>query len=635
MPNGSDARFGAFVVDTSASPRARLKPVSIRSVKLVDGFWQPRRRINRDVTLPSQHRQLEETGRIDNFRLASGRKRGKFQGIFFNDSDVYKWIEAVSWTVASGGAPELARALDDVIGEVAAAQQEDGYLNTYFMFDRAKERWTNIRDMHEMYCAGHLIQAAVAHFRATGSTRLLDVARRLSDHVGSVFGPGKRLGACGHEEIEMALVELYRATRETRHLDLARFLVGARGKGAVGGSEYHQDHAPIREQDKVVGHAVRAMYFYSAGADLLAEDSDPGLRAALDKLWDNTTTRRMYVTGAVGARYEGEAFGRDYELPNERAYAETCAGIGLAYWAWRMLQLEGRAEYADVMERVLYNGILSGISLDGDKYFYPNPLENDGTYRREPWFGCACCPPNIARLLASLPGYLYGTSAEGLWVHLYAASAAELRLPSGERLVLSVKADYPWDGFVRIEIGRDLAETTEFSVFLRIPGWCAGARIAVNGSSAGADPRPGTYHEIRRIWRAGDAVELRLPMPVRTIESHPYLTENAGRVALARGPLVYCVEAVDHGFVDVRDLKLPRGTKLEASFRSDLLGGVTVLSGRITSRSPDPGWQGRLYRDAGGREEKCAARDVALVAIPYYSWANREPGRMRVWLGTE
>ena len=410
--------------------------------------------MNRDETLPSQYRHLEETGRLDNFRKASGKMEGRFEGIYFNDSDVYKWLEAAAWSLATDPDEELARMADAAITEIEDAQEPDGYLNTYFTFERAGERWTNF-DLHEMYCAGHLFQAAVAHFHATGSERLLDVAVRFADHICDTFGPeseGKREAVCGHEEIEMALVELSRVTGNRRYLRQARFFVDARGHGLLGrpygehDPSYSQDHRPLREQDEVVGHAVRALYLYSGATDVYAETGEKALLDALGRLWTNMTTRRMYVSGGLGSRYEGEAFGEDFELPNSRAYTETCAAIGSVMWNWRMLMLEGEARYADLIETTLYNAVLPGISRDGQSYFYQNPLADDGQHRRQPWFGCACCPPNVARLLASLPGYLYGISDGRIWVHLYAEGEADIGL--GETGVVRVeqRTRYPWDG---------------------------------------------------------------------------------------------------------------------------------------------------------------------------------------------
>ncbi|HEX6710399.1 MAG TPA: glycoside hydrolase family 127 protein, partial [Rubrobacter sp.] len=543
------------VVDTTRSPHAKLRPLPIDDVRLSDNFWEPRRRINHDKTLPSQFEHIEETGRLDNFRRASGKIEAPFRGLYFNDSDVYKWLEAASWSLATHPDPELARMVDVAITEIEDAQRPDGYLNTYFTFERASERWTDF-DLHEMYCAGHLFQAAVAHFYATGSERLLDIAVRFADHICDVFGPeeqGKRLAVDGHEEIEMALVELFRVTGDRRYLEEAMFFVDARGRRILGepygrfDPSYSQDHKPLREQDEVVGHAVRAMYFYSGAADVYAEIGDPALKETLERLWLSMTTRRMYVTGGLGSRYEGEAFGDDYELPNERAYTETCAAIGSVMWNWRMLMLDGDASYADLIEHTLYNAVLPGISLDGGHYFYQNPLAAGGTHRRQPWFGCACCPPNVARLLASLPGYFYGASEDAVWVHLYAEGETKVSLEGNRTVRLAQRTRYPWDGRVEISVDGE----GEFALMLRIPSWCEeGASVNVNGEPVGRAICPCSYLEIRRAWRPGDTVSLHLPMPVRRVECHPYVAENNGRVALMRGPILYCVEQADNPNVD-------------------------------------------------------------------------------------
>ncbi len=630
-------RQQSFVVDTSKSPHARLRPVPVGAVSIEDMFWAPRMRVNREATIPSQYQQLWETGRFHNFLRVTGQYDGPFQGRFFNDSDVYKWLEAASWVLAAHDDPALAKQVDEAITIVAAAQRPDGYLNTYFALERADERWTDF-DLHEMYCAGHLFQAAVAHHRATGSTRLLDVATRFADHIDDTFGPpeqGKRIGTDGHPEVEMALVELARETGEQRYLRLAQFLVDVRGHGVLGnaygrfGTKYHQDHQPFRELDEIVGHAVRAVYLNAGVADIVAETGEPALRDALHRLWDNMTTRKMYVSGGIGSRYEGESFGEDYELPNALAYTETCAAIGSVMWNWRMLLIEGDARYADVIELQLYNAMLSGVSLDGQTYFYQNPLADEGHHRRQPWFRTACCPPNVARMLASLPGYLYSVAGSEIWVHLYAASTAQIRLPDGRDLTIRQHTTYPWDGVVRLT----LDGAGEATLRLRIPSWCEhGATVSVNGQPAPVEAAPGTYAEVRRTWSAGDEVCLELPIPVRRVSCHPYVAENAGRVALMRGPLLYCIEQVDHPDSDVRDLVLPDTAVFESTYDPDLLHGVTVLTTTARECPPEAAWSARLYREAGGDTGQRSSRPAPLTAIPYYAWANRAPGRMRVWL---
>jgi DUF1680 family protein len=633
--NTLDSTQRAHVVDTSGSPHAHLRTLPLAAVSLADNFWGPRRRINREVTLPSQYRHLEETGRLDNFRRASGKIGGEYQGIYFNDSDVYKWLEAASWTLATDPDPDLERMVDDAITEIADAQRPDGYLNTYFTFEKAAERWTDF-DLHEMYCAGHLFQAAVAHFRAAGSERLLDVATRFADHICDTFGPeqGKRQAVDGHEEVEMALVELFRATGESRYLEGAQYFIDARGHGLLGRPygqhepPYSQDHAPLRDQSEVVGHAVRALYLYSGAADVYAETGEPALLRALQHLWENMTTRRMYVSGGLGSRYEGEAFGRDFELPNERAYTETCAAIASVMWNWRMLGLGGEARYADLIEHTLYNAVLPGLSLDGQHYFYQNPLADDGSHRRQPWFGCACCPPNVARLLASLPGYFYSTSEGTVWVHLYAEGVATVELDGNRTISLRQHTRYPWEG--RVEI--DVEAEGEFTVMLRIPAWCEeGAAVQVNGQPVDVKISPGSYIEIRRAWSPGDTINMDLPMPVRRVESHPYVAENAGRVALVRGPLLYCAEQIDNPSVDLRDLVL-NGEEPTVRLEPDLLGGVVVLEAEAQLDAPDDGWENRLYRTGQPRERDAQTRATTVTAVPYYAWANREPGTMEVWL---
>lgn len=640
----------AVVVDTSQSPHARLKPVPVNAVTLDDAFWAPRLKINREVTLPSQYQQCEETGRLDNFRRVSGKKDVPFVGIYFNDSDVYKWLEAASWSLATHpDDPALQKMVDDTITEVADAQDANGYLNTYFSVERVGERWTNLKDMHELYCAGHLFQAAVAHVRATGGDTLLTVALRFADHICDTFGPqdtGRREGTCGHEEIEMGLVELYRVTGHQRYLDQADYFISARGQNpsacyndrdpASAGHDrhYRQDHVPFRQLEEVTGHAVRQIYLDCGATDVLTETGDQTLKTALDAQWDNMTGRRMYVTGALGARHEGEAFGKDYELPSDRAYAETCASIANVMWNWRLLQLTGEARYADLMELALYNGVLAGLSLDGTQYFYVNPLADDGAHRRQPWFGCACCPPNVARLLASLSGYFYSTSDEAVWVHLYASGRANIVLPDGGNVRLKTETNYPWDGDVTLT----LTEAPEYfsALHLRVPAWVDGAAVTVNDVVADVETRPGEYAVVYGDWKPGDKIRLLLPMPPRQVVGHPYVADTFGKVALMRGPLVYCFEQADYrdpeeaADIDVRDIIIPSDAGISALRKPDLLGGLIILAfvGLGADNAP---WGKRLYQDA---EVGAAQTDgtYSMTAIPYYAWANREPGAMRVWL---
>ena len=622
----------AFVVDTTHSPVGTWKPVAIDDVRLTDAFWAPRIKRNRERTIPSQLQQCEETGRIDNFRRASGKKEVPFQGIFFNDSDVYKWAEAAANSLAAVPDPDLDAKLDVVIQEIADAQQPDGYLNTYFMFEREKERFTNLKDMHEIYCAGHLFQAAVAHYRATGKSSFLNVAKRLADCLDHTFGPGRRSGACGHEEAEMGLVELYRATGERRYLELADFMVQQRGlkPGLFGNSKYHQDHLPFAEQTEFVGHAVRHLYLACGATDIASEKSETPYRAALDALWDNLTQRRMYVTGGTGSRWEGEAFGDDYELPNDRAYTETCAAIGSVMWNWRMLLLTGEAKYADLMETTLYNAVLPGLSLDGMHYFYQNPLADRGNHRRQAWFGCACCPPNVARLLAALSGYLYTVGSDRVGVHLYANSSANLTLPAGDRFAFDVETTFPWDGHITFTLRE--APARRVQLHLRTPWWAESASFTVNGQSEGEWEVEGDYIVIERKWKAGDVVTLDLEMTIQRVETHPHVLANRGRVAIQRGPLIYCVEQADHPTADVWDIALPDDAEFSVEFVPDLLGGVTVLRTHGVASDPSE-WEGALYAPYL-RHSEMETHLVEIVAVPYFAWANREAGPMQVWIPT-
>lgn len=644
----------AVVVDTSHSPFARHRSVPIGNVRLTDDFLAPRIRTNREITIPSQFEHLVTTNRFRNFERVAGTFDGPFDGIYFNDSDVYKWMEAAASTLAAGDEGtdisdnDLKGLLDLAIGHVESAQDKNGYLNTWFSVDRVDERWSNLLDKHELYCGGHMIQAAIAHHRATGSDRFLNVAIRFADLVCETFGPeseGKREQADGHEEIELALIELYRTTGEQKYLDQACFFIDVRGHGKVGGSDYHQDRIPVAAQSEMVGHAVRAVYLNAGAADLVAEQGDTKLRAALDRMWTNMTTRRSYISGGIGSRWEGEAFGKDFELPNERAYTESCAAIGGIMWAWRMLTLavEDNTRYADYIEHTLYNALLPGLSLDGQEYFYQNPLANDGTHRRQPWFGCACCPPNIARLLAQLPGYFYSVTSrrfpesdgrhDMVWAHLYADGTSTIPLHAGGTVTIEQATRYPWDGEVAVEIV-DIKEAGDFTLYLRIPGWAKGATGDINGETLPAsETAAGQYAAIRRVWKVGDVVHLHFPMPVRRMVAHPRVTADTGKVALLRGPLLYCVEAADNPIGDVRDVVLTDEVEVVAARRPDLLNDIVVLTVDAEVESAAPGWEGALYREITDANRDRAGRSpISLTAIPYYAWANRGAGPMTVWL---
>jgi DUF1680 family protein len=624
-------RTGAVIVDTTDSPFARLRPIPIADVRLSDPIWEPRRRMTTERTIPEQYELLESSERLANFRRGAGTEDGPFFGRYFNDTDVYKWLEAASWALAMEPDPGLDTLVDSVIETVGAAQQPDGYLDNFYVVGQIEKKWTELTVTHELYCAGHLFQAAVAHYRATGKTSLLDIACRFADLICDTFGPaesGKMPGTDGHEEVELALVELGRATGNRRYIDQALYFLDARGYGLVGGDEYHQDHVPFREATAVVGHAVRQVYLTAGAADIYAETGDDTILAALHRLWDSMTQRRIYVSSGIGSRWEGESFGKDFELPNTRAYTESCAAIGSVMWNWRMLLITGDAKYADLIESTLYNAMLPGISLSGDLYFYQNPLSDEGMHRRAPWFDCACCPPNLARTLASISGYVATTSDEGLWLHLYTRSDLDAILPSGEKVRLIQETDYPWDEKVKITVDADAS----FSLYLRIPAWCESAAVSVNGQPVEESPQPGAYLELARIWQPGDIVEMTLPMPVRLVESHPYLFENAGRVAAFRGPLLYCLEQAGNGGVDPRDVVVPDASSFAIERQPDLLGGVDVLTAIASIRSPAGRWDDQLYQPVSASGAGKISQDMPISLIPYFTWANREPGRMEVWL---
>jgi len=631
------------------SPSRRLRPLELTNVTIADAFWAPRQRTNREATLPHEYRQCKETGRLDALRLTWKPGQPNPPHIFW-DSDVAKWLEAASYSLATHPDPELRKLVDDVAALITSAQQPDGYLNSHFTIVEPQKRWTNLRDAHELYCAGHLMEAAVAHFQATGSRLLLDALCRYADHIDRTFGPepGKKQGYPGHEEIELALIKLYHATGNERYLRLSKYFIDQRGqqphyydqealarsddptKWWARSYEYCQAHKPVRQQDEVVGHAVRAMYLLSGMADVAAQTADDTLLAACRRLWASATERKMYVTGSVGSAGWGERFTSDYNLPNETAYAETCAAIGLVFFAHRMLQIEADAVYADAMERALYNGILSGVSLDGTKFFYENPLASEGKHHRQEWFGCACCPPNIARLLASLGTYAYSAAPDALYVHLYIAGSAtaslpKVPIPSGgySEVALTQETGYPWNGDVKLTVG--VQQPSKFDLCLRIPGWCRKHTLRLNGKAVGHRIVKG-YARVSRTWANSDRVELSLAMPIERVVAHPRVAEDAGKVALARGPLVYCLEQCDNA-APVRSLILPDKARLTARFDNKLLGGTVVIEGAGLAPT-QAGWKGKLYRPA----DESALRPARFRAIPYCLWDNRSPGPMTVWL---
>jgi DUF1680 family protein len=617
-------------------------PLPVESVTIEDKFWAPRIRVNRERTIPWIYKQLKETGRLDAFELKWKPGDGAPPHLFW-DSDTAKWIEAAAYSVTAYADPELEKRVAAAAALVASAQQPDGYLNTHFTVVEPGKRWTNLRDCHELYCAGHLMEAAAALFQAGGNRVLLDALCRYADHIGKVFGarPGQKRGYPGHEEIELALVKLFRATGKRRYLDLSRYFVDERGRTPhyfdleaqargedprkfwAGTYAYMQAHVPVREQNTVVGHAVRAMYLYSAMADLAAETGDASLLEACERLWVHVCGRNLYVTGGIGASGRNEGFAADYDLPNETAYAETCAAVGFVFWNHRMLQLTGDARYADEMERSLYNGVLSGVSQDGEKFFYDNPLESGGGHHRQPWFECACCPPNLARLLASIGMYVYSRNENDVAVHLYVQGAGRFQA-DGQDVTLRQETRYPWDGAVGMRFEMD--RPAVFGLRLRIPGWCRQARLLVNGEAVELASRMDHgYARIERSWRHADRVRLELAMPVERMYAQPDASADTGRTALQRGPIVYCLEAADHA-VPLTRILLPRGADLIDHYEANLLKGVTVITGEALA-ADESEWGNALYRTHPPKLKPCR-----LTAIPYYAWDNRRPGRMRVWI---
>lgn len=631
-----------------------IRPVPAHRVQFADAFWQPRLETNRVATIPFSFQMCEETGRIENFKIAGGLSQAKWTGMAgFNDSDVYKVMEGAAYSLMSHPDARLTEYLNQLVDWIAKAQEPDGYLYTQWTardriadpnpirccVPRDDKQWLSERDSHELYNLGHMYEAAVAHYDATGSTSFLNVAKKSAELLVNTFGPGKLEMPAGHPEIELALVKLYRTTGDNRYLDLARFLLDVRGRPSDDRpqlwGEYTQDHALLVDQQEAVGHAVRAMYLYAAATDIAALTDDERLRAAVDRLWASVFAKKAYVTGAIGSTSSGEAFGQNYDLPNDTAYAETCANLATCFWNYRMFLLHGDGKYIDMLERSLYNSTLSGVSLDGKSFFYPNPLASSGNYVRSKWFACACCPTNLCRFIPSVPGFAYATQEELLYVNLFVAGSTELTLNSGRVRVEQVTG-YPWDGRITIKLTPQNAGQ-RIALRLRVPGWSRGEAfasdlyryvdavetkptLAVNGDSTPLEVVAG-YVDVDRPWNPGDIVELKLPMPVRRVIAHDAIEADRGRVALMRGPLVYCLEWPDVPGGRVRDLVLPDEAVLSTEFRPDLLGGVQVIRSvgqrvdRATTETASP-----------------TSEAVVFTAIPYYAWAHRGAGEMAVWL---
>ncbi len=631
---------------TSPEKTFQVQQVPFTDVKIGDEFWAPRMETNRRVTIHYDFKKCEETGRINNFAKAGGLIEGKFEGIRYNDSDVYKIVEGASYSLSLHPDPELEKYLDDLIYKIAAAQEDDGYLYTTRTIDpehparsAGDTRWSYLIHSHELYNVGHMYEAAVAFYQATGKRLLLDVAIQSADLINSVFGPGKRHDPSGHQEIEIGLAKLYKVTGDEKYLKLAKFFLDQRGRYtkrepyyAYGNAEYTQDHKPVVDQDEAVGHAVRAGYMYSGMADVAALTGNIEYIKAIDRIWENVVFKKLYITGGIGARQKGEAFGDNYELPNRTAYNETCAAIANMMWNHRLFLLHGDAKYIDVLERTLYNGFLSGVGMNGEEFFYPNPLESTGNHKRSPWFDCACCPVNIVRFLPSLPGYVYGFQDDIVYVNLFIQGTSIIKIKNNT-VKLRQDTQYPWEGNIKITVDPDLSK--EFAINVRIPGWSQNkpvpsdlyryintsqekAALKINGEKIDIDLNKG-FACIRRKWKNGDVIELNLPMPIRKVVSHEKVKDNQGKIALERGPIVYCAEWPDNGG-HALNLLVPEKTEFQAIHKSDLLNGVTIFTGKALG----------LYKNKDdGSIEK---REQDFIAIPYYAWAHRGQGEMTVWL---
>ncbi len=592
--------------DIKEQPLKMIEQIDFSHVKINDNFWSPRLSKHVSATLPVCIDQIEnQTGRIRNFENAA-KGEGEHSGIFFDDSDVYKALEGMAYSLINNPDPELEKKADEWIDKFAAAQQPDGYINTFYTLTGLDKRWTNM-DKHEMYCAGHMIEAGVAYYQATGKRKLLDVCIRMTDHMMSQFGPGKRHWVPGHEEIELALVKLYQTTQEQKYLDFAYWLLEERGHGhGTMGDEgkwdpvYYQDIVPVRQLTDISGHAVRCMYLYCGMADVAALKNDTGYIAAMDRLWDDVVHRNMYITGGIGSSRDNEGFTEDYDLPNLDAYCETCASVGMVLWNQRMNQLTGDSKYIDVLERSLYNGALAGISLGGDRFFYVNPLESKGDHHRQEWYGCACCPSQLSRFLPSIGNYIYASSDDALWVNLYIGNTGQIRIGETD-ILLTQETDYPWDGSVKLTIST--SQPLEKEIRLRIPDWCKTYDLSINGKRINVPKEKG--YAVIKDWKSQDVIALDMDMPVEIVAADPHVKENIGKRAIQRGPLVYCMEEIDNPeYFD--QIQLSPSTTFQTAFVSDILNGIKTI--------------------------KTNGRAQSATFIPYYAWDNRKAGKMRVWI---
>jgi len=646
-------------------PFNKLSPVPFHQVQINDTFWSKRQKVNKEVAIHLQHEKLEQDHHIDNFRVATGTKKGIQQGEFYFDSDLYKWLEGASYILHLHNDPELKEKLDEVVELIERAQTKEGYVNTFYSTHFMDKIFTNLFIMHELYCAGHLIQAAIAHYKATGNEKLLNVAILVADLLVNIFLGGKRKGVPGHEEIEMALIELYRVTENEKYLELAEDFINRRGnikglrtyalnqylnmifiiglakkmnrkfeksievieyekkdesevvefvkglniihflkflKESLNGN-YIQTNVPIRDASEPVGHAVRAMYLYCGIADLYSEKGEKKLLYALKKIWLKMVKARIYITGGIGSVRGTEGFGKDFALKNEDSYSETCAAIGNMMWNLRMLNITGRCKYADLIEKLLYNAMLVGQSIDGKKYTYDNPLKSCGNEERQEWFLCACCPPNITRMIASVGRYIYSTSEKGIWIHQYVGSTATVEIDN-KHIEITQKSEFPWNGNIKITLKLNISY--KFSIFLRIPHWCNETTLMLNNEKYSDSLMSGKYVEIIRNWLDNDLIEINFRMEPLLLESDPRIKNNRERGVLSYGPLIYCLEQRDNAHFDIFNVKIPKDQNFQVSYESFLLDGITVIRGIISTGEN-------------------------FIAIPYYSWNNRGPTKMQIW----
>jgi uncharacterized protein len=632
----------SFAAITAFSQNAfsKIEPVNFSQVNITDSFWKPRIDKVAIVTIPVCIDQTEvKTPRIRNFEKVTRKKGEKHEGIFYDDSDVYKALEAMAYSLKNNPGKTTEQKADEWIDKIAAAQLPDGYLNTYFTLKDLSKRWTDM-SMHEDYNGGHLIEAAVAYYDATGKRKLLDVAIKFANHFDSLFGPGKRHWVTGHEELELALVKLFRVTGDKKYLNLAHWLLEERGHGYAKGytwtdwkdTAYAQDVLPVKDQKEITGHAVRAMYLYTGAADVASYTNDTGYMHAMKNVWEDVVYRNMYITGGIGSSGGNEGFSIDYDLPNENAYCETCASVGMVLWNQRMNILTGESKYIDVLEKSLYNGALDGLSQSGDRFFYGNPLASNGKNKRSEWFGTACCPANIARLVESLGNYIYAKSTDGIWVNLFVGSNTTIPLQK-TKVIIRQQTNYPWDGNIKLSV--DPERRSKFKVYIRIPGWAQNEpspgntykylknsdthfTVFLNNKPASYQIQNG-YALIEREWEKGDVVQLNLPMEVKEVVAIDSVKDDRNRLALQRGPLIYCVEHPDNNGKAMNFI-IPDNTTFRTEAKNNLLNGIITISAEVPVAVPN----------ADGSAVITEKRKI--TAIPYYSWANRGSGQMEVWL---